>query len=311
MLTFIYGPDTYRLRRHTEEECAKISGGVKGEVPVYRFDLYEDDVEEALSYLGTSSLFGALPVLVLQNPLCSEECKRRVHAALEHAPGSSNVLVVQPGEVRKKDELVAFLLEQADTVCACEVLPKKELPAFVDAECQRCGVSIDRNASSLLIARSGGDTWRLATEIEKMAAACDYGRINAGMVDEYTADTEEVTVFPLLDALAERKRKKALSLLHRHLERGEAPLYLLSMIAWQYRNILVVQELADTGASSGEVQRQAGLKPFVVKKSRALASRFRRSELERAYSRLLQYDVAIKRGNMDASTALELFVAHR
>lgn len=98
---------------------------------------------------------------------------------------------------------------------------------------------------------------------------------------------EEVpkNVFPFLDALLTRDRKKALLEAHRLLREGTDLDFLLKMIGWQMRNLARVRE--------GEV---LGMSPYVVGKLKKFASAWKSADLRRAFSLLLQEDLRQKKG---------------
>ena len=51
-------------------------------------------------------------------------------------------------------------------------------------------------------------------------------------------------------------------MLHKQLEDGDAPLYLLSMIAYQFRNLLIIKELQDARTPYNIMAKKSGLASF-------------------------------------------------
>ncbi|NIT03744.1 hypothetical protein GTO10_02310 [Candidatus Saccharibacteria bacterium] len=93
------------------------------------------------------------------------------------------------------------------------------------------------------------------------------------------------TVFPFLDALAGRKKEKAL-LEARRLIRGGADVdYLLKMISWQFRNLLRVKD----GFAEG-------INPYVAKKLKRFTKYWETEELKRIFSHVLKEDLRLKKG---------------
>ena len=96
--------------------------------------------------------------------------------------------------------------------------------------------------------------------------------------------------------------------MHKHLEKGESPLYLLSMINFQFRNLLMIKELVEENQPYYSILRKTQLKPFVVGKSYQQAQRFGLPELKKIYRKIFQADLDIKTGKMKAETALDLLI---
>jgi len=115
----------------------------------------------------------------------------------------------------------------------------------------------------------------------------------------------EADIFKTIDAIAQRNKKEAFVLIHGHLEKGDAPLYLLSMVNFQFRNILMTKDLMQKGKPLNQLK----LHPFVVKKSQQQAQKFTLEELMQIYQKIFKADFSIKTGKLKAETALDLLVA--
>ena len=113
----------------------------------------------------------------------------------------------------------------------------------------------------------------------------------------------------MVDALGRRDGRTAAQTLHRLLEAGEHPLGLLAMVVRQFRLLIQVKELRTEGASSQEIANALGLHPFPASKLHNQANHFTAAQLETVYRHLLDTDVAIKSGEIEAEVALDLLVA--
>ncbi len=98
-------------------------------------------------------------------------------------------------------------------------------------------------------------------------------------------------VFPFLDALITKDKKKALAQAHRLIREGEDPHFLLAMLVWQLRSLTKVK---------GGVTK--GLHPYVLGKLKRLEKSFSEEELSQAFSLLLKEDLNTKRGKADSIT---------
>ncbi len=199
---------------------------------------------------------------------------------------------------------------------------------WIKREVERYGAKIDLGALDRLTEFVGNDTWRLSNELQKLASyrasrqrgeggkECEVFFDYKGDKDIQVKDIEllvkpeiESDIFKTIDAIALKNKKKALELLHKHLEKGDSPLYLLSMINFQFRNLLMIKELVEENQSYDSILRKTQLKPFVVRKSYQQAQRFGLPELKKIYRKIFQADFNIKTGKMQAETALDLLIA--
>ncbi|MFN3372798.1 MAG: DNA polymerase III subunit delta, partial [Chloroflexus sp.] len=115
-------------------------------------------------------------------------------------------------------------------------------------------------------------------------------------------------LFTFIDDLSTRRLGAALRGARALIEDGQAPLYVLFMLARQIRILLHVRQLVAQRRRPDDIASELGLKPFVARKAAEQARNFTAAELVTAHDRLLELDHAIKTGKMQAETALELFV---
>ena len=111
-----------------------------------------------------------------------------------------------------------------------------------------------------------------------------------------------------LAVLAEGRTELAQRILHRLYDEGEAPTYILTMITRQFRLIALARELKK-GLSRPQIQDKLGLKAsYAVDKTLGQAKLYDFEGVKRAYSKLLETDLAIKTGKYSDKLALELLV---
>jgi len=108
-------------------------------------------------------------------------------------------------------------------------------------------------------------------------------------------------VFGFLDALGYKNKQKSFLELHRLLDQGEAPLYLLTMMVWEARNLLKVK----LSASGGPKPKMA---PFVLRKTQSQMKNFEEKELVGIFHKLLEAEIALKTTPQNPVLVLDLLV---
>jgi DNA polymerase-3 subunit delta len=131
------------------------------------------------------------------------------------------------------------------------------------------------------------------------------GTVNKEDVEKLVRPNTENEIFKTIEAIASKNKKLALSLMHKHLENGDNALYLLSMIAYQFRNLLIIKELSAQGGQA----KNSGLHPFVVQKSSYLCNQFTIEHLKKIYQKIFQVDSDIKTGKIEPELALDLLLS--
>jgi len=180
-------------------------------------------------------------------------------------------------------------------------------------------VSIDGAAVALLATSTGNDLRRIDQELEKLAAYVGYqGSINRETVQNLVPPVFEEKIFSLVDALGQRNVRTATRMLEEFLDNRVNELYLLTMIARQFRLIIGAQDLAGRGMSFSEIGKQlnaSSRNDFVVRKLLQQAQMFDPSELVRVQEMILATDQAIKTGKMEPTLAIQTLAisicAHR
>lgn len=136
-------------------------------------------------------------------------------------------------------------------------------------------------------------------------------KVTAERVAKKTETTQESTVekiakkiefdrFALSDALGRRSKKDAWVLLQKSFDAGGVAEEIHGMLFWQVKSMI----LAVSSKTAGE----AGLNPFVFRKSLSFAKNFTEEELKNLSSRLVSIYHEARRGGDELGMALEKFV---
>ena len=188
----------------------------------------------------------------------------------------------------------AQVLARTAVTVDCTAPRDMQLDSWVTSEAERIGVRLEEEAGPLLKEASGGSLYGVRRELEKLASYVPSDRaVTAADVLAVRGMEPGASVFDLSVAIAEGNRGRALSILARNLEAGEAPLRILGSLAWQYRRLWKVKELLASGGREGEAARTLRMEPMKV---RLFAARFSVEHLQRALQLFLDVDGYLKGG---------------
>jgi DNA polymerase-3 subunit delta len=183
------------------------------------------------------------------------------------------------------------------------------LPSWIHKQVQKHGGQIDEDAAYQLGAVIHGNLRLLDQEITKLVTYTNGQRpITLEDVQMLVPYTKEVLIWDMVDAIGQRNHKTASQGLHQLLIDNQHPLYLLTMIVRQFRLLIQVKDLESRGATQSQVIQTLHLHPFPARKLHDQATRLTADYLENAYRLLLDTDVAIKTGEIEAALALDLLV---
>ncbi len=183
-----------------------------------------------------------------------------------------------------------------------------ELPGWIRHRARDKAGELDGEAIALLAALVGNDLRTLDQEIDKLLLYADGRTVSGEDVRLLVSQAREESIFDLVDSVGRRETGQALLLLHRLLDEGKEPLYLLAMLARQVRILIQVSELRNQGLGQTDITERLKLHPYVVQKAMAQADNFSLRQLEGAHQHLLETDWQIKTGGLDEVVALDTLI---
>lgn len=267
MIILIHGPDTFRSRQKLKEIIEQHKKIRKSGVNLKYFDAQKDDFAELIEWLKSSAMFKEKKLVILKN---------------------SWQLINKIGKVSSPDNILLFyeekevLVDKRDNkikIQKFDFLKGDSLKLWIKKQFDKYNIRTEKGVLDKLIYFSGDDSWGLNNEINKLASFCGNRLVRIEDVEKLVSPKTELDIFKTVRALAMKDKKKALLLIQKHLEKGQSPLYLLTMITWQFRQL-------------------------ILKKS----YQFSAYDLKRIYRRILETDLNIKTGKIDGKTALDLLI---
>ncbi|XOA42678.1 MAG: DNA polymerase III subunit delta [Candidatus Nealsonbacteria bacterium] len=306
MIIFLYGPDTYRSRQKLSEIIKRYNKLHKSGLNLKYFDCSKLNFQDFYDNTRQSSMFKEKKMIILTNSFSSTEFKEKFMEKEKFFVDSKNIIVFYvENQISKKDPLFTFLKKHAEAQ-EFKFLQGINLKNWVKKEFEKLEAKIEDRALDKLIFFVDNNLWQMANEIKKLSTFKTGEEIKAGDVELLVKPKIESDIFKTIDAIASKDKKKALNLLKAHLEKGDSPFYLFSMINFQFRNLLIIKDLIIKNLSPFTL---TDLHPFVVKKSYLLAKKFEISELKKIYQKIFEVDLAVKTGKIGPEAALELLIA--
>jgi DNA polymerase III subunit delta len=187
-----------------------------------------------------------------------------------------------------------------------EPLSERSLPGFVKRLAAKRKVELEGGVDLAIAASVGADAAALDDAVERLGLFVgEGGTVREEDVAEVITAVRQRSVFDLVDAVGQRRRAEAVSLLVKLLAAREEPLRLLALLARHYRQLLAARIAGQEGAGESEIASRLGVPPFVARKLLAQSSRFGGAELETALSRIARADLELKSSRRPANLVLE------
>ncbi|MBP5294950.1 MAG: DNA polymerase III subunit delta [Lachnospiraceae bacterium] len=190
--------------------------------------------------------------------------------------------------------------------------PKKaeELRRFAMSLIGKSGLKITQGAFALLMERLPLDYGMSETEIEKLISRClEKGSIQAEDVEEMLTPRLEDKVFDLVERVSSKDRKGALRCYYDLVALRTSSLLVLTLIGKEFIRLLNVKEMAEKGLPDREIMSVMSFsKEWLSEKYRRAAHRFRKGQLLRAASYEAELELAVKSGNLNENSAVEMLI---
>lgn len=319
MIFFLYGEDTYRshekLLRLKEQFLAKHGNTID----TFSFDFSEvstrsSDISEMFQSLENMTLFAKKKIITAKRLFSSDagNMERIELFATEYFSALEQdhdiALIVWEEKTDKRKKLFKLLFKHAYKPEEFSCLKGKQFEEWIIKRAALYGKKIEKQAILLLVENISG-TANADAELRKAANFSENEIITAEALLSVASFSPQNTVFEALDAIGDGNKKRAFVLLTDRVRKGEDPLYLLSMCAYEIRNLLRVLSCLEDGMfDPGAIARELSLHPFVAGKLIRQARVFSKDKLIRAFQLLARLDNAAKTGKIDSALALEEWV---
>lgn len=300
MIIFLYGQDTYSSRQKLKEIVAEYKKRHKSGLNFIRINFEENDFDDLKQVIETVSMFDEKKLIITERifkqPENFQEKLLEYFKDKKIATDKNIILVIFTEDAVEKNDLFKFLKDKTKAQ-EFKLLPSHKLKQWIKDYVKEQGGKLENQAIDKLVDYIGNDLWRMSNELNKLVS--HKIQITAQDVERLVKPKIDVNIFDTIDALGQKNKKQALKLIRNHLKQGEKENYLLDRFVYQFRNLLKVK----TGGGKD-------LHPFVYKKAQAQTRNFDFEELKKIYQKLLEIDLNIKTGKVEARTALELFVVN-
>ncbi len=268
--------------------------------------------EAVVSMANTFPVSSPRRVIVIRNAEhIKDEAGLLLHYLNDPCETSLLVFVSEKPDMRKK---LFSTLKRLATVMACPRLYDRELPAWIAQEGSKNGLRFSQEALWLIKEYLGNDLSLIQREIEKIGLYL--ARVDSTSEGEALEVSSEVvrvvvsggrshSIFELLRALGEKDRSKALRLLNLLLGEGAHPLFILSMLTRQLRQMSLARTGIDAGLKEAVIAKKVPMPPGLFQRFLKQVEAWSQAEIRSAFAGSLSADSQLKGGSLSPAIVLE------
>ena len=265
--------------------------------PFFNYDVLYGDETDALEILTIAqemSFFVARRLVVIT---WGEKLPTREGEALIpyfQNPTDTTTLVIVAAKLDGRLKWVQKIKKQA-VVVDCAPLYENQRIGWVSQQASQAGIKLEENALQMLKELAADGLYVTNSEIEKLSAYLPSGACGTLQDVEAIRGMEPgASVFDLSEAMGTGDSGKALQIVAKNLEVGEAPLRILGALIWQVRRIWKAKDLLQQGIAQSQVARQVGIPPFRASGFFRQAQQWSEPQLKLAWEWFSRADSALK-----------------
>ncbi|MGN8818725.1 DNA polymerase III subunit delta [Oribacterium sp. HCP28S3_H8] len=246
-------------------------------------------------------------VVVSGSGYCMKSAPERLIEYLPTMPSSSHLMLIED-DVDKRNKLYK-LIQKLGFVCELGEQDPRMLAGWAARYLDRAGKKIRSSTMTYLLTKTGSSMDNIVSELEKLIAYTgERDVIEDADVTEICSQNVEDRVFDMISELSLGNTGKAMQYYSDLLTLQEAPMKILALMRRNFNQLLLTKESMMQGMNRKDAAEYVHVSPWVVQKLMDQARHYTLESLVKYISRCMDYDEAIKNGNLTDQLAVELLL---
>lgn len=264
-------------------------------------------VNEVIDLAETLPFFAERRLIILENTGLFKSASPELADYIKEMPDTTSMIFVE-SEIDKRGKLYKAVQAKGRAV---ELGRQDEntLVRWVASNVKQEQKMMSENTVRFFLAKVGTDMENIQKELEKLFCyTMDKDSITAEDVEEICTTQITNQIFDMVNAVADKKQRKALELYYNLLALKEPAMRILFLLSRQFKLLLEVKTMDMQGYGRKEIAEKTGINPFVVGKYQAQAQVFSGKELRTIMEDSVETEEAIKTGSLTDIMGVELFI---
>lgn len=226
---------------------------------------------------------------------------------LDSFPETTYLIFVER-DVDKRNKLYKWF-QKNGCVTECTKQQERMLKQWVAGYLKKAGKTISTSVVELLIERVGTEMEVLSNELEKLIGYVgERQQIQQEDIEKISSGITVSKIFDMIDAVATKQKKKALTLYDDLLMNKESPMSILYLFSRHINILLQMKECFQLGMNKNEIAGKCGVPPFTVAKYSRQSEMFKRSELLQMLKNRVECEELVKTGRLSEQISVEMFL---
>lgn len=301
-----FGEETYLKQQYKE----RMKQAILPEGDTLNLNIYSGkgiDAQALIAQAETMPFFAEHRLIIVEG---SGFFKNASPVLAEYIPSipEETILLFVEEEVDKRGKLYKAV-KAAGRAVEFGAQDEKTLTRWVMGLLKKENKQITGQALALFLEKTGTNMERIRQELEKLICYCmEKEGITEADVEAVCSGQTENKIFDMINALAEKKQKKALDLYYDLLTLKEPPMRILYLITRQFNMLMQVKELQEHGYDGRAIGEKMKLAGFIVRNYVRQAGYFSLARLKEALQDCVETEEAVKTGRLNDVMSVELLL---
>lgn len=302
----LFGEENYLKKQYKD----RLTKALISDEDTMNYAYYEGkgiDIKEIIDLAETMPFFSTCRLIVIENSGFFKNATPELAEYIKNIPETTYFIFVEK-ELDKRGKLYKAVKDKGRVVELAKQ-DEKTLVRWIYGNVKKEGKQITESTIRYLLTKCGTDMENLQKEMEKLFCyTLDKEVIELEDID--TICTTQITneIFDMVNAVAEKKQRRALDRYYDLLALKEPAMRILYLLSRQFRLLMEVKEMVEQGYGKKEIASKAGLHPFAVGKYIEQSRRFSQKELRSILEESVDIEERVKTGRLGDVLAVELFI---
>lgn len=301
MVYLIYST-SYRL---LEEELGNI---FKDNSDIEVIDFNDSNINEIINLASYTSLFDDNKNLLIKNFSLSEKDCELLEKYINNPNPQTTIVFVTDKKIDERKKIIK-LLKVKNTYVNIKPLNYKDISQKLMTIAKKNGYKLYLNDANYITFASLSNYDIAYNQLEKVFLyynnPCE---IEKRVLENLISHSLDDNSFKFVDAVIKRNINDAISIINDFKLFKIEPLILVSMLAKEYRSLLITKDLYQKGYSNQKIQEIVGLSDWQTDKMINNTYSYSISELEDKILDLTKLDFDLKTSKIDKYLGLEMFI---
>lgn len=302
----LYGEEAYLKKQYKD----KLTKAMLPESDTVNYAYYEGkgtNPAELIDLAETMPFFADRRLIVVENSGFFKNATPELADYIKNMPETACFIFVE-SEVDKRGKMYKAVKDKGRAV-EMGRQDEKTLLYWLAGMVKKEGKQIKESTARYLVAKTGTDMENLEKEMEKLFSyTLGQTEITVQDVDEICTTQVTNKIFDMVEAVAAKQQKQALDYYYDLLALKEPPMWILYLLARQFKLLMEVKDLSGRGYDKPQIAKTAGLHPFVAGKYIKQCRSFSKEELRSIMEEAANTEEMVKTGRLNDRMSVELFI---